>query len=167
MAIPRRPLAAGLHAAAYMVAFAAVVSLAAASWSAPADPVLVKGDPSVLEGVSTAHGAWIGWVQSSSTSTSHDNFFVQRGGQAPVRVNAARTSGLGGGIAGHGVFYVQQFGDRRPQLIRYDLRTGDRAPLPAKVNHYRHYAHVSCCGGQPSRSHVLSGVRGHATVSGP
>lgn len=145
---------------------ALVAALTTGAWAAPSDPVPVKDDPHLVEGVPTSHGAWLGWTQDSRRDASHRNLFVQHGTQAPVRVNAPRTQGLSGGIAGHRMYYVQQYRDRRPRLIRFDLDSRDRTPLPPKVNHHRHSVHVSWCDHQHDKSHVVSGVRGNATVSG-
>jgi hypothetical protein len=152
--------------AALGVPFALVATLTTMSWAAPVDPIPVKDNASVAEGAPTSHGAWLGWVQNSRRKLDHHNFFVQRGTQARVRVNAAKTQGLGGGILGHHVYYAQQFRDRHPQIVRLDLETGHRRPLPSKVNHYHHTVHLPCCGGQDDKNHVLSGVRGNVTVSG-
>lgn len=153
-----------------LVALATSVALVAAvttsAWAAPADPVPVKDDPHVVEGTPTSHGDWLGWTQDSRRDARHRNLFVQRGTQVPVRVNAPGTQGLSGGIAGHRMYYVQQYRDRRPRLIRFDLDSQDRTPLPPKVNHHRHSVHVSWCDHQHGKSRVVSGVRGNATVSG-
>lgn len=131
-----------------------VAAMTTTSWAAPADPVPVKDDPTVAEGAPTSHGAWLGWRQNTRRDPSHDNFLVQRGTRPPIRVNAAGTTGLSGGMAGHDVYYVQQFRDRRPRIIDFDLETGDRTPLPPEVNH-------------STQRGLVHGVRGDATVSGP
>lgn len=151
-----------------VVPFVLVVAGATASWAAPPPPVPdpVRDNPHVVEGASTAHGGWIGWAQHPEGTSEPGDFYVQRGTAAPIKVNAARTHGLGGGIVGHSVYYAQKLGDRAPRINRFDLRSGHRTPLPAKVNHYRHVEHHPCCG-LPAESHVMSEVRGNATVSGP
>lgn len=153
---------------ALLVPFALVATLTSASWAAPSDPVPVKDDPHVVEGAPTSHGGWLGWTQDSRRDASHRNLFVQRGTQAPVRVNAPGTQGLSGGLAGHRVYYAQKFRDRNPRIIRFDPVTGDRTPLPPKVNHRRHREYPLCCGGPSDHKHrMLSSVRGNVTVSGP
>lgn len=152
--------------AALVVLVALVASLASTSWAAPGVPILVKDNPGVDEGAPTSNGAWFGWAQARKGKSEFD-FYVQRGTGARVKVNAAKTQGFGGGIVGHSVYYVQKYLDRVPRIIRFDLKTGQRTPLPAKVNHYRHTAHLPCCGGQPDKEPVISGVRGTASVSGP
>lgn len=131
-----------------------VLAVATAAYAAPVGPVPVQDDPQVDEGAPTAHGKWFGWAQDSRADPGHDDFYVRRGTAPRVRVNAARAQGLGGGIAGRSVFYLQQRGDNKPRIYRFDLETGRRAPLPAKVNHHR-------------RGGLVHGVRGQATVSGP
>jgi hypothetical protein len=128
---------------------ALAATLASASWAAPGDPVPVKDEAGVTEGTPTSHGAWLGWTQSARRDAAHRDLYVERGSGAPVKVNAARTQGLGGGIVGHHVYYAQQFRDRHPRIVRFDLRTGHRSALP-EVNRRRH-----------------SIVRGDVTASGP
>jgi hypothetical protein len=140
--------------AALVVAFAlSVTGLASASWAATLAPIPVKDKPTVTEVAPTADGAWFGWAQHLQFKPDHYNFYVQRGTRARVKVNSAGTQGLGGGIVGHSVFYVQQFRDRDPRINRFDLKTRQRTPLPSKVNHRRD-------------GRRLHGVRGEVTVSG-
>ena len=147
--------------------FALVAAVASGAWAAPGDPEPVRATPRILEGTPTSHGAWLGWEQLSRHDSSHANYVVRRGTQAPVRVNALGTEAYSGGIAGHHVYYVQQFRDRTPRMIDLDLRTGDRTPMPAIVNHRRHLEYATCCSGQQShKSHMLSRVQGNVTVSG-
>jgi hypothetical protein len=152
--------------AAFVVPVALVGSLAAASWAASGDPVLVKHiPPDAFDAVSTSHGAWFGWAQNSSRDAEHYDFFVQRGDETRVKVNAAKTESRSGGIVGNGVYYAQQFDNRDPQIVRFDLKTGHRTPLPAKVNHYIHTAHFPFADSPKTR--VLGRARGNVTVSGP
>lgn len=145
-----------------------VTALTTGAWAAPGDPEPVRVTPRVVEDTPTSHGAWLGWEQGARHDPTHGNYFVRRGTEAPVRVNAAGTEGYSGGIAGHRVYYVQQFHDRRPRMIDLDLRTGDRTPMPAIVNHRRHLEYATCCSGQQHhRSHMLSWVHGDVTASGP
>ena len=138
-------------------------AVATASGAAPLDPVPVKDNPKVTETVPSAAGRWLGWVQNSKRRPAHHDFYVQRGADARVKVNAVGTRGLGGDFAGRNVVYVQQCCDRPPRINRFDLRSGLRSPLPAKVNHRRHTVKISGTGTHP----VVSGVRGDVTVSGP
>lgn len=133
--------------------FVLVVAAATASWAAPGEPVLVKDAPRVVEDVPASHGGWFGWEQHPEGTSEPGDFFVQRGSAARVKVNAARTQGLGGGIVGRSVYYVQKFRDRDPRINRFDLLTGHRSPLPAKVNHHH-------------RGGLWHGVRGQVSVSG-
>ena len=120
--------------AALVVPFALVsTALASASGAAPAEPVPVKTKPTVTEVAPTAHGAWFGWSQNSEAKPDHFDFYVQRGTGARVKVNAPKTQGVDGAIVGHRVYYAQQLGDRAPRINRFDLRTGHRTPLLAKV----------------------------------
>src|SRR6478735_4557838 len=121
------------------LAATAAAAAAAAGWAAPVDPVPVKDDQAVIQRRPATHGAWFGWARVSEGPPEHSNFYVQRGTEARVKVNAPKTQGLSGGIVGRSVFYVQQVGDRHPRINRFDLRTGHRSPLPKKVNHYRDY----------------------------
>jgi hypothetical protein len=141
-------------------------AVATASWAAPVEPIPVKDDPNVVETAPAARGPWFGWAQNSQQDPDHYDFYVQRGTEDPVKVNAANTQGLGGDFAGRDVFYVQQFGDRDPRINRFDLKSGLRSALPAKVNNYRHTVkHYFGNGHKGNR--VISGVRGDLTVSGP
>lgn len=155
------------RAASSVAAALVLAAVGDASWAATLEPVPVRSNGSVAEGAPTSHGAWVGWVQNSRKSPDHVNFFVQQDGQSRIRVNAAGTQGLGGGIVGRHVYYAQQFRDRRPRIDRFDLETGRRTPLPAKVNHHRHTVRLPCCGDQAGKSRVLSEVRGDVTASGP
>lgn len=120
-------------------ALVATTAVATAGWAAPVDPAPVKDDPAVIERAPATSGAWFGWARATDDKSDHSDFFVQRGTERRVKVNAPKTQGLSGGIVGRSVFYVQQLGDNHPRINRFDLRTGKRSALPKKVNHRLDY----------------------------
>jgi hypothetical protein len=109
-----------------------------ASYGAVEGPVPVKDNPARYEAFPTVSGARFGWSQSPTGQWERINFLVQRAQQPPVRLNAPGTRGLSGAITGRRAFYLQQRGPLgRVQVFRYDLRTGKRSPMPARVNNAR------------------------------
>ena len=121
-----------------VVPLVVVVTTAAATSAAVPDTwTPVKDNPKVDELFPSPHGGFFGWAQSTPGNPEHFNFLVERKDGTRVKVNAAGTQGLAGDIVGHSVFYLQQLSDRPPRIQRYDLKTGKRSPLPAKVNKSR------------------------------
>lgn len=115
-----------------------VVTTASTAFGAVPDTwTPVKDNPNVDELHPSPHGRFLGWAQSSPRNPEHVNFLVERKDGTRVKVNAAGAQGLAGDIVGRSVFYLQQVGDRSPRIQRYDLRTGNRTPLPTKVNQNR------------------------------
>lgn len=109
----------------------------ASTAGATTDPIPVRNDPAFVEGAPTARGAWLGWSQNRVGRLHPHTFLVQRGDGPRIRVNARGTRGMCGGIVGHRVIYLQQ--RRRPsrtvfRILRFDLRTRQRSPLPPAVN---------------------------------
>jgi hypothetical protein len=85
----------------------------------------------------TSEGAWFSWTQNSAARQYHYDVFAKKTGAGRVKVNAARTQAWGSGIDGQRLVYSQWTSSgpgSDPDLYLYNLTTGRRTRLPAKVN---------------------------------
>ena len=111
-----------------------VSALTASATAATLSPIAVKTAPAPVSLWSpAADGPWFGWVRSPDDIQY--NYFVQKRGDPPIRVNAVGTRADGGGIDGHTLVYSQQRQrGSGADLYSFDLRSGQRTALPAPVN---------------------------------
>jgi hypothetical protein len=126
----------------------------------PATPTPVKDDPGVLEMSPSAYELRFAWRQYSNTKPYHDSYYVQRGTQQRIKVNAPGTSALSGGVLDKAVIYAQQRGRGEVQLYNFDLRTKTRSPMPRAVNAARYGKKPVTITGEMSASGPLVLFRG-------
>lgn len=111
----------------------ASLAITAPALSQPLTPTPVKTtDRPIWEFSAAAGGTWFGWARANF-STGSFNYFVQRGTEPRLRVNAKGTSADGGGIYRRTLVYSQSRG-QTSDLYRFDLRTGRRTAFPERVN---------------------------------
>ena len=100
-------------------------------------PVPVKASPTLAEQGPAADGSWLVWSHNSRRKPRWSNSFAQSGSGLPVRLNERGTQGTTGGVDGDRAAYTQwseRRGIRRGKVYVFNLATGNRRPLPAKVS---------------------------------
>lgn len=114
-----------------------VVVLATAAGASAAVPdswTPVKSDPTRDDQYASTLGGALAWSHDSAAHPGRFDMYVEKQNGTTVKVNAAGTQGIAGDLNGQSIFYLQQLGDRSARIQRYDLTSGKRSPLPAKVN---------------------------------
>jgi hypothetical protein len=114
-----------------LVGLLACAALFAVIASAATAPVPVKASTR-NEALPAAGGDYFAWAKSRRGAPMSFDVYAQRGTEAPIKVNAAKTNGWSGGIDGTRLAY-QELSKKNSNIRFFDLATRLRSS-PAGVN---------------------------------